>query len=58
MNGIFEIQISNNALARANSALRSMLTEAPLAVARAANRTMYGMGTDAARKPANRIRQK
>ena len=54
MNGMIDIQITNNALERANSALRRILSEFPLAVARATNRTMYGMGTDAARETAKR----
>ena len=54
MNGMIDIQITNNTLERANSALRRILSEFPLAVARATNRTMYGMGTDAARETAKR----
>lgn len=47
-NGTIKLNISNQALERANTALRSAQREFPLAVARAANRAMYGMGTDAA----------
>ena len=47
MNGMINLQISNNGLERANSALRKILAETPRAVARAVNRTMDGMRTDA-----------
>lgn len=50
MKGMFEVQISNDALARANSALRQMLSESPRAIARAVNRTMDGLRTDAVRE--------
>ena len=53
-NGMIQLSISNAALERAMSGLRSVQQRFPLAVARAANRTMYGMGTDAARETSKR----
>ena len=53
-NGMIQLNISNAMLERAVSRLHSVQREFPLAVARAANRTMYGMGTDAARETAKR----
>lgn len=53
-NGMIQLTISNRVLERAVSGLRSVQSQFPLAVARAANRTMYGMGTDAAHETAKR----
>ena len=50
MNGMIDIQISNDALARANSALRKILADSPKAIARAVNRTMDGLRTDAVKE--------
>lgn len=47
MSGMINIQITDNALARANSALRKIVAESPKAIARAVNRTMDGLRTDA-----------
>ena len=47
MNGMISLQISDEALTRANRALRQIFTQSPLAVARAVNRTMDGLRTDA-----------
>lgn len=47
---MIDIQIANTALERANNALRGILSECPKAVARAVNRTMDGMRTDAVRE--------
>lgn len=49
-NGMINVQISNNALERANRALRRILSESPKAVARAVNRIMDGLRTDAVRE--------
>ena len=53
-NGIIQLNIPNGRLERAVRGLRSVQQRFPLAVARAANRTMYGMGTDAARETSKR----
>ena len=47
MNGMIDIHITDNALARANAALKKILAESPKAIARAVNRTMDGLRTDA-----------
>ena len=47
MNGMISLQISDEALTRANRALRQIFTQSPRAVARAVNRTMDGLRTDA-----------
>lgn len=47
---MIDIQIANNALERANISLRRILSDCPKAVARAVNRTMDGMRTDAVRE--------
>ena len=49
-NGMINVQIANNALERANHVLRRILSESPKAVARAVNRTMDGLRTDAVRE--------
>ncbi len=51
---MINLSVSNEILERAASGLRSVQQRFPLAVARAANRTMYGMGTDAARETLKR----
>lgn len=53
-NGMISLTLSNQVLERAVESLRSVQSRFPLAVARAANRTMYGMGTDAAHETAQR----
>ena len=53
-NGMLHIQITNNALERANRALWRILSESPKAVARAVNRTMDGLRTDAVQETAKR----
>ena len=50
MNGMIDIKISDNALERANRALRQILSQSPQAVSRAVNRTMDGLRTDAVRE--------
>ena len=47
---MINLQITDNALAHANSALRKILTDSPKAVARAVNRTMEGLRTDAVKE--------
>lgn len=46
-NGMINMQISDDALAKANAALKKILADSPTAVARAVNRTMDGLRTDA-----------
>lgn len=50
MCGMINLQISNSALQRANQALRQIQSQFPQAVARAVNRTMDGLRTDAVRE--------
>ncbi len=47
---MINIQISDTALERANSALKKILEDSPRAIARAVNRTMDGLRTDAVRE--------
>ena len=54
MNGMVNLQISNEKLAQANSALRKILSESPRAVARAVNRTTDGLRTDSVRETSER----
>ena len=54
MNGMVGIQISNGQLERANSALKRIISESPRAVARAVNRTMDGLRTDAVKETSER----
>ena len=54
MSGTVSIQVTNNKLARANTALRRILSETPQAVARTINRTVEGLKTDAARETSRR----
>lgn len=49
-NGMIQISIPNRALERAASGLRSVQSQFPQAVARAVNRTMDGLRTDAVRE--------
>ena len=54
MNGMVDIRISNKQLEQANSALKRILSESPRAVARAVNRTMDGLRTDAVKETSER----
>ena len=53
-NGMLQLSISNAALERTIRDFSSVQKDFPLAIARAANRVMYGMGTDAARETSKR----
>ncbi len=54
MSGTVGIQITDNKLARANSALKRILASTPQAVARTINRTVEGLKTDAVRETSQR----
>ena len=50
MNNMISLQISDEGLRRANQALHQIQSQFPQAVARAVNRTMDGLKTDAVRE--------
>ena len=54
MNGMISLQISDEGLRRANQALHQIQSQFPQAVARAVNRTMDGLRTDAVRETSTR----
>ena len=53
-NGMIQLSISNRQLEHIIRYVHSMYGKFPLAIARAANRTMYGMGIDVARETSKR----
>ena len=54
MSSMIDIQITDNALAQANAALRKILADSPQAIARAINRTVEGLRTDAVKETTKR----